>query len=302
MEFGILKAGQNMAIEGASLDINTLRNKRKIEDLDYSVKSQNQKIGNPTMAVDDVFEAENENHEIPATKKLTKVSQGSKAGSFDDAAKDIFLKNPMHSFIYNTDDNTTIAAFTTEENAEIDSTNVKDMPDFYDADDGLFSQFFKKFAEISTLDGLRDALFGYAHPELLQVGDSKYWMCRVFYCFLNDIWPCRTGAERFGQDNSWDGGHSLPFYWSKGDGYVRVLGASTRDIAAIEAGPKWEGIGGTKSLIECGKIMPKVLRDIFWSTHARLCNSHVALERLVIPGLAIYGDKCKRISLDYVGG
>ncbi|KAJ3101693.1 hypothetical protein HK100_004494 [Physocladia obscura] len=66
----------------------------------------------------------------------------------------------------------------------------------------------------------------------------------------------------------------------KGDGYVWVLGASTRDIAAIEAGPRWEGIGGTKSL----------------------ANAHTALGKLVIPALAIYGDKCMRISLDYVEG
>ncbi|KAJ3231358.1 hypothetical protein HDU81_003834 [Chytriomyces hyalinus] len=88
----------------------------------------------------------------------------------------------------------------------------------------------------------------------------------------------------------------------KGDGYVRILGSDARDVAAIEAGPKWEGPGATKALVETEQVLPKALLDIFLVLHDRLGNSVEALTKLAVPGLAIYGDKCKRLKLDHVRG
>ncbi|KAJ3223649.1 hypothetical protein HDU78_011240, partial [Chytriomyces hyalinus] len=47
----------------------------------------------------------------------------------------------------------------------------------------------------------------------------------------------------------------------KGNGYVRILGSEARDVAAIEAGRKWEGAGATKAFVESQHILPKMLRD-----------------------------------------
>ncbi|KAJ3235325.1 hypothetical protein HDU77_000280 [Chytriomyces hyalinus] len=80
----------------------------------------------------------------------------------------------------------------------------------------------------------------------------------------------------------------------RGDGYVRILGSEVRDVAAIEAGGKWEGAGATKAFIESKHILPKILRDILWAMHRRLNNCPVALTEISIPGLAIYGNRCKR--------
>ncbi|KAJ3378748.1 hypothetical protein HDU80_002707, partial [Chytriomyces hyalinus] len=88
----------------------------------------------------------------------------------------------------------------------------------------------------------------------------------------------------------------------KGKGYMCVLGLDARDVATIEAGPKWEGPGATKALFEMGKILPKALLDIFLVMHNRLGNSLDALSKLAVPGLAIYRDKCKRLKLDHMGG
>ncbi|RUS22643.1 hypothetical protein BC937DRAFT_88131, partial [Endogone sp. FLAS-F59071] len=45
----------------------------------------------------------------------------------------------------------------------------------------------------------------------------------------------------------------------KGDGYVRTIGSTSTDWAASEAGPKWEGVHGTKLIKECGLSLPRTL-------------------------------------------
>ncbi|KAJ3237900.1 hypothetical protein HDU77_011566, partial [Chytriomyces hyalinus] len=85
-------------------------------------------------------------------------------------------------------------------------------------------------------------------------------------------------------------------------GYVRFLGSDARDVAVIEAGPKWEGPGATKVLVKTEKILQKALLDIFLVMHNRLGNSVDMLNKLAVPGLAIYRDKCKQLKLDHVGG
>ncbi|KAJ3235323.1 hypothetical protein HDU78_005268 [Chytriomyces hyalinus] len=88
----------------------------------------------------------------------------------------------------------------------------------------------------------------------------------------------------------------------KGDGYVCFLGSDARGVAAIEAGPKWEGPGATKVLVKTEKILQKALLDIFLVMHNRLGNSVDMLNKLAVPDLAIYGDKCKQLKPDHVGG
>ncbi|KAJ3397349.1 hypothetical protein HDU80_009606, partial [Chytriomyces hyalinus] len=50
----------------------------------------------------------------------------------------------------------------------------------------------------------------------------------------------------------------------KGNSYVCILGSDARDVAAIDAGRKWEGAGVTKAFVESQLILPKMLRDILW--------------------------------------
>ncbi|RUS14611.1 hypothetical protein BC937DRAFT_93563, partial [Endogone sp. FLAS-F59071] len=45
----------------------------------------------------------------------------------------------------------------------------------------------------------------------------------------------------------------------KGDGYVRTIGSTSTDWVASEAGPKWEGVHGTKLMKECGLSLPRTL-------------------------------------------
>ncbi|KAJ3383371.1 hypothetical protein HDU80_001253 [Chytriomyces hyalinus] len=88
----------------------------------------------------------------------------------------------------------------------------------------------------------------------------------------------------------------------KGDGYVRIFESEARDVAAIKAGPKWEGPGATKVFTEMEHVLPKVLRDIFIAMHKRLENAPHVLKTLAVPGLAIYGNKCKRLMFDHAKG
>ncbi|KAJ3228650.1 hypothetical protein HDU78_009620, partial [Chytriomyces hyalinus] len=88
----------------------------------------------------------------------------------------------------------------------------------------------------------------------------------------------------------------------RGDGYVRIFGSDVRDVAAIEAGEKWEGESATKAFVESQHILPKMLRDILWDMHNRFGKCPDALTQISIPGLAIYGNRCKRLSLDHVKG
>ncbi|KAJ3292744.1 hypothetical protein HK104_005077 [Borealophlyctis nickersoniae] len=84
----------------------------------------------------------------------------------------------------------------------------------------------------------------------------------------------------------------------KGDGYVRLFSGTTKDLAATEAGQKWTGNNGTKSLIETVAKLPKVLRDILVSNHSRAKGSEKTLRSMAVPGLAIYGPKVRSLLLD----
>ncbi|KAI8823799.1 hypothetical protein BJ741DRAFT_654952 [Chytriomyces cf. hyalinus JEL632] len=88
----------------------------------------------------------------------------------------------------------------------------------------------------------------------------------------------------------------------KGDGYIRAFGNGKRDLGAMEAGPTWEGTTGTKSFIETGTVMPKVLRDILWSYTNRCNLSRDVLAKLTVPGMLVFGEKFQRIELDSIGG
>ncbi|KAJ3220492.1 hypothetical protein HDU81_011388 [Chytriomyces hyalinus] len=254
----------------------------------------------------------------------------------------------MHSFIFSPDDPTTTQLFSEEELLEIKETNVKETPDSYPSEKGLFWRYFSKFQGITDLSVLKTKLFNTCHPELFEDDPNEQWACQIYFLFLQNIWINASKndscfaldlSESWILSNPWQfvqnlfhdckdvfvlggekgglasqerkdlsrmvGGQSdlsRRAMGKKGDGYVRILGSEVRDVAAIEAGVKWEGAGATKAFIESEHILPKMLRDILWSMHKRLNNCPVALTEISIPGLAIYGNRCKRLSLDHVKG
>ncbi|KAJ3222681.1 hypothetical protein HDU81_009682 [Chytriomyces hyalinus] len=204
-------------------------------------------------------------------------------------------EHTMHSFLYNADNVTTTKLFNRDKNIEIQSTNMKSNPN-------------------TKLEDLKKSLFNTSHPELFQTTNEEYWMCQTFHSFLYDIWMNASKNDTcflLDQSESWILANPLHFvqilfhdhkdifviggekggFTSQGDGYVRILGSDSRDVAAIEAGPKWEGPGATKALVETLKVM-----------HDRLDNSVEALAKLAVPGLAIYRDRYKQLKLDHVQG
>ncbi|KAI8816911.1 uncharacterized protein EV422DRAFT_265445 [Fimicolochytrium jonesii] len=88
----------------------------------------------------------------------------------------------------------------------------------------------------------------------------------------------------------------------KGDGYVRAFDGVVRDLAATEAGLKWEGFKGTKLMVETVKKLPRVLRDIFSSNHSRGGSQETLLRSMAVPGLAIYGPMVSLLLLDAPNG
>ncbi|KAJ3232213.1 hypothetical protein HDU77_000896, partial [Chytriomyces hyalinus] len=190
------------------------------------------------------------------------------------------MKFAYEHFIYNADDTTTTSLFTPEENKEIQDTNTKPNPQTFEPTTGLFARYFSKFRDIMHNFGLNGSIYFR--------GEKGGLASQVRKDASRKVGGLTAMSRRL--------------TGKKGDGYVRVLGSDARDVAAIEAGPKWEGPGATKALVETEKILPKALLDIFLVMHDRLGNSVDALSKLAVPGLAIYGDRCKRLKLDHVGG
>ncbi|KAI8831747.1 hypothetical protein BJ741DRAFT_693890 [Chytriomyces cf. hyalinus JEL632] len=83
-------------------------------------------------------------------------------------------------------------------------------------------QFFSKFQSKTTLEELKNVLFGTAHPELFETKDTEYWMCQVFHIFMLNVFHMFRGEK------------------GATDVYQAKKGTEARDIAAIEAGEKWE--------------------------------------------------------------
>ncbi|KAJ3398092.1 hypothetical protein HDU80_009256 [Chytriomyces hyalinus] len=87
----------------------------------------------------------------------------------------------------------------------------------------------------------------------------------------------------------------------KGDGYIQVFGGEGQDVGAMEAGSKWEGAKATKCFVESGSLMPKILRDMWWSYMTKCGHSADVLKRLVIPSILIYSKAFRLIELDSIG-
>ncbi|KAI9094048.1 hypothetical protein DFS34DRAFT_251782 [Phlyctochytrium arcticum] len=75
----------------------------------------------------------------------------------------------------------------------------------------------------------------------------------------------------------------------KGDGYVRSFVGIGKDLAATEAAAKWQVEAASKTLVEAGAKLPKVLRDIFVSNLNGAKNREHVLRGMAVPGLAVAG-------------
>ncbi|KAJ3114897.1 hypothetical protein HK100_001524 [Physocladia obscura] len=260
--------------------------KRDSEGLEETVLSIIE--GNPKALFDAVskriFEAKYQ--EMADSNKLKL-----KSGKY---AEDII---PIHSFIFCPDDENSTAPFTGLEQEELKNLNRKEKPPMFSRN-GMFLSFYKKFAKAESPHDLNSALFVAGHPELLKTEDPEFWICRIGEkCGL-------AGQERKDVTRKLPGLDSMTkrATGKKGDGYIRVFGNGKCDVGAMEAGPTWEGVGGTKSFTESGTVMPKVLRDILWSYVNRCRSSAEVLRKLVVPGILVYGEKFQRIELDSIGG
>ncbi|KAI8842602.1 hypothetical protein BJ741DRAFT_338508 [Chytriomyces cf. hyalinus JEL632] len=94
----------------------------------------------------------------------------------------------MHSFIFSPDDPTTTQLFSEEELLEIKNTNVKEIPDSYPSETGLFWRFFSKFQGITDLGVLKSTLFNTCHPELFEDDPNEQWACQIYFLFLHNVW------------------------------------------------------------------------------------------------------------------
>ncbi|CAB5359622.1 unnamed protein product [Rhizophagus irregularis] len=84
----------------------------------------------------------------------------------------------------------------------------------------------------------------------------------------------------------------------KGDGYVRSFGSRSIDWAASEAGSKWEGEQGTKTIKECSLSLPKVLKDIFISLARKVDFDEDKMRKINIPGFIHAGANLIKTNLD----
>ncbi|KAJ3142057.1 hypothetical protein HK100_003252 [Physocladia obscura] len=143
-----------------------------------------------------------------------------------------------------------------------------------------------------TLTELRSILFGTPHSELLEVNDSEFWWCQLFHLLLIDAGEKAgiAGTERKDETRT-TMTQSRRETERKGDLYVRKYGNTTVDLGAGESGQYWEG--GKKSAERGG---------ITASQSPALGGSITALDKIVVPGLAVYGPKIMRLDLDWIGG
>ncbi|CAG8645822.1 5453_t:CDS:10, partial [Ambispora gerdemannii] len=218
--------------------------------------------------------------------------------------------HPLHSFIFDIEDNYTRSTFTEEELEEICAENWKDLPDFI----GTFAK--TSTSEIReqlnrshvNLGGNYETSIHYSYDYVkATVGD---WIRLIeknpnpLTMDLSESW-FRTNVWR-AIDNVFD---DMPYVFVVGEevggvatserkNRYRMLGNETLEWAASEAGVRWEGPNGTKLLKEAGFSLPRQLKDIFIKLARKVDFDEDKIRQLNVPGFIHAGAVLIKVNLD----
>ncbi|GBC17023.2 C2H2-type zinc finger transcription factor [Rhizophagus irregularis DAOM 181602=DAOM 197198] len=223
--------------------------------------------------------------------------------------------NLVHSFIIDPGDKFVQSGFTSDEITEIRET--KSMYELPKIDDDLL-EYIDSFAKDSTKD-IRKALYS-SHPRLCENYnphvDFPYehvrttvsdWV-RLLEMEPNPLTSTQDLPESWFRINVWrtiDIAFSdVPFVFFVGG---EKAGLATKDRKnrgrtlsniASDAGSKWEGEQGTKTIKECGLSLPKVLKDIFISLARKVDFDEDKMRKINIPGFIHAGANLIKTNLD----